>query len=83
VRSFDHLLGLRNDSPDPRGGEFYKLRHVLLFLSLAVVTGGNSYRSIVTFIKAHRRRLDAARGPRRGRKRLAVPDQAHRSYHPQ
>jgi hypothetical protein len=28
-----------------------------------LVTGGNSYRSIVTSIKVHRRRLNAAFGP--------------------
>ena len=43
-------------------GKLYKLQHVLLFSILAVVTGGNSYRSIVTFIKVHRRRLNAAFG---------------------
>jgi DDE_Tnp_1-associated len=35
---------------------------VLLFSILAVVTGSNSYRGIVTFIDAHRRRLNAAFG---------------------
>ena len=64
MRSFDQLLGLLSDIPDPRRaeGKLYKLQYVLLFSILAVVTGGNSYRSIVTFIKVHRRRLNAAFG---------------------
>ena len=64
MRSFDQLLSLLSDIPDPRRaeGKLYKLQHVLLFSILAVVTGGNSYRSIVTFIKVHRRRLNAAFG---------------------
>jgi len=40
----------------------YKLPYVLLFSILAVVTGGNSFRSIETFIRVHRRRLNAAFG---------------------
>ena len=40
----------------------YKLPHVLLFSILAIVTGGNSFRSIETFITVHRRRLTAAFG---------------------
>jgi hypothetical protein len=35
---------------------------VLLFAILAVVTNGNSYRSIVTFIDVHRRKLNEAFG---------------------
>jgi hypothetical protein len=66
MRSFDPLLGLLSKVPDPRRaeGKLYKLPHVLLFSILAVVTGGNSYRSIETFIKIHRRRLNAAFGLR-------------------
>ena len=66
MRSFDQLLGLLSNIPDPRRaeGKLYKLQHVLLFSILAVVTGGNSYRSIVTFIEVHRRRLNAAFGLR-------------------
>ena len=62
--SFDHLLGLLSEIPDPRRaeGKLYKLPHVLLFSILAVVTGGNSFRSIETFITVHRRRLNAAFG---------------------
>ena len=56
--AFAPLLGLLADVPDPRRGQgkLYKLPHVLLFSILAIVTGGNSYRGIVTFIDAHRRR---------------------------
>jgi DDE_Tnp_1-associated len=36
------------------------LPHVLLFSILAVVTGGNSFRSIETFIKVHRSQLNTA-----------------------
>ncbi len=66
MRSFDRLLSLLSEIPDPRRGEgkIYKLPHVLLFSILAVVTGGNSYRSVETFIKVHRRRLNAAFGLR-------------------
>jgi hypothetical protein len=66
LRSFDQLLGLLNEITDPRRaeGKLYKLPYVLLFSILAVVTGGNSFRSIETFIKVHRRRLNAAFGLR-------------------
>ena len=66
MRSFDQLLGLLSNIPDPRRaeGKLYKLQHVLLFSILAVVTGGNSYRAIVTFIEVHRRRLNVAFGLR-------------------
>jgi len=52
------------DVPDPRRAEgmLYKLPHVLLFSILAVVTGCNSYRGIVTFIDVHRHKLNAAFG---------------------
>lgn len=66
MRSFDLLLDLLSTIPDPRRaeGKVYTLRHVLLFSILAVVTGGNSFRSIETFIKVHRRRLNSAFGLR-------------------
>jgi len=56
------LLDVLADVPDPRRaqGQLYKLPHVLLFAILAIVTGCNSYRGIVTFIAVHRRRLNAA-----------------------
>ena len=66
MRSFDRLIGLLSEIPDPRRaeGKLYQLPYVLLFSILAVVTGGNSYRSIETFITVHRRRLNAAFGLR-------------------
>jgi len=66
MRSFDPLLAMLGEVPDPRRaeGKLYKLPYVLLFSILAVVTGGNSFRSIETFIKVHRRRLNAAFGLR-------------------
>jgi len=64
VSAFAPLLGLLADVPDPRRGQgkLYKLPHVLLFSILAIVTGCNSYRGIVTFIDVHRRRLNATFG---------------------
>jgi DDE_Tnp_1-associated len=61
---FAPLLDLLAEIPDPRRaeGKLYALPYVLLFSILAVVTGSNSYRGIVTFIDAHRRRLNAAFG---------------------
>jgi hypothetical protein len=66
VRTFDQLISLLSEIPDPRRaeGKVYKLAYVLLFSILAGVTGGNSYRSIETFISVHRRRLNAAFGLR-------------------
>ena len=53
----------RNPRPAPGRGEALQAAlPVLLFAILAVVTGGNSFRSIETFIKVHRRRLNAAFG---------------------
>jgi hypothetical protein len=40
----------------------YRLHYVLLFSIFAVVTGGNSFRSITTFIEIHRVRLNATFG---------------------
>jgi DDE_Tnp_1-associated len=64
MRPFDPLLAMLSEVPDPRRaeGKLYKLPYVLLFSILAVVTGGNSFRSIEIFIKVHRRRLNAAFG---------------------
>jgi len=66
MRPFDQLLTMLSEIPAPRRaeGKLYKLPYVLLFAILAVVTGGNSFRSIETFIKVHRRRLNAAFGLR-------------------
>jgi DDE family transposase len=62
VAAFSPLLDVLADVPDPRRaeGKLYKLPHVLLFSILAIVTGCNSYRGIVTFIDVHRHRLNAA-----------------------
>jgi len=62
VAAFSPLLDVLADVPDPRRaqGQLYKLPHVLLFSILAIVTGCNSYRGIVTFIAVHCRRLNAA-----------------------
>ncbi len=59
---FSPLLDVLVNVPDPRRaqGQLYKLPHVLLFSILAIVTGCNSYRGVVTFIAVHRRRLNAA-----------------------
>src|ERR1700710_1145616 len=64
VAAFSPLLDVLADVPDPRRaqGQLYKLPYVLLFSILAIVTGCNSYRGIVTFITVHRRRLNATFG---------------------
>jgi len=64
VTAFAPLLGLLEEVPDRRRaeGKMYRLPHVLLFSILAIVSGGNSYRSVTTFIDAHRRRLNRAFG---------------------
>jgi len=64
VSAFAPLLNLLTEVPDPRRGQgqIYKLPYVLLFSILAIVTGGNSYRSIVTFIDIHRERLNSMFG---------------------
>ncbi|MFM9936981.1 MAG: ISAs1 family transposase [Novosphingobium sp.] len=61
---FAPLLGLLAEVPDPRRrqGQLYKLPYVLLFSILAIVTGCNSYRGIVTFIDVHRRSLNTGFG---------------------
>jgi hypothetical protein len=62
VAAFSPLLDILAQVPDPRRaeGKLYTLPHVLLFSVLAIVSGCNSYRGIVTFIDVHRRRLNAA-----------------------
>jgi hypothetical protein len=64
VTAFAPLLGLLEAVPDPRRaeGKVYRLPHVLLFSILAIVSGGNSYRSVATFIDEHRRRLNRTFG---------------------
>ena len=61
---FSPLLDVLADVPDPRRaqGQLYKLPHVLLFAILAIVTGCNSYRGIVTFIDVHRSKLNRTFG---------------------
>ena len=58
------LLDVLAEVPDPRRaeGKLYELPYVLLFSILAIVSGCNSYRGIVTFIDVHRRRLNTAFG---------------------
>ncbi len=62
--TFSPLLELLADIPDPRRaeGKRYKLPHVLLFSILAIVSGSNSYRGVVTFIHVHRVKLNQAFG---------------------
>jgi len=64
VAAFSPLLNMLAEVPDPRRaeGKLYQLPHVLLFSILAIVTGCNSYRGIVTFIEVHRRKLNTAFG---------------------
>jgi hypothetical protein len=64
VTTFAPLLELLDQVRDPRRGQgqIYKLPYVLLFAILAIVTGGNSYRSIVTFIDVNRDKLNDAFG---------------------
>jgi DDE_Tnp_1-associated len=64
MTAFAPLLDLLTEVPDPRRGQgqMYKLPHVLLFSILSIVTGGNSYRGIVTFIDVHLRRLNETFG---------------------
>lgn len=64
MTAFAPLLDLLAEVPDPRRGQGqkYKLPYVLLFSILAIVTGCNSCRGIVTFIDVHRRRLNTAFG---------------------
>ena len=64
MSQFAPLLALLSEIPDPRRGQGqkYKLPYVLLFAILAIVTGCNSYRGIVTFIDVHRSQLNAAFG---------------------
>lgn len=61
MAAFSPLLDLLAEIPDPRRaeGKLYQLPYVLLFSVLAIVSGCNSYRGIITFIDVHRRRLNA------------------------
>ena len=64
MRLFAPLIAVLSEIPDPRRaeGKLYQLPYVLLFAILAVVTGGNCYRAIKTFIAVNRERLNAAFG---------------------
>ena len=64
MTAFAPLLGFLEEVPDHRRaeGKVYRLAHVLLFSILAIVSGGNSYRSITTFIEVHRHRLNEVFG---------------------
>jgi hypothetical protein len=66
MKSVEPLLSLLSEIKDPRRaeGKMYKLPHVLLFTILAIVSGANSYRSVRTFMKVHRGRLNKAFGIR-------------------
>jgi hypothetical protein len=62
MKSFERFLWLLARIPDPRRaeGNLSQLPHVLLFSILEIVSGANSYRSIRTFIKVHRQKLNRA-----------------------
>ncbi len=62
MTAFAPLLNLLADVPDPRRaqGKLYQLQHVLLFAILAIVSGANSYRGIVTFIDVAARNRNVA-----------------------
>ena len=64
MAEFAPLLDLLSEVADVRRarGQLYKLPHVLLFSILAIVTGCNSYRGIVTFIDVNRHKLNEAFG---------------------
>jgi hypothetical protein len=66
MKSLEPILSLLSEIEDPRRaeGKMYKLPHVLLFTILAIVSGANSYRSVHTFMKMHRVRLNKAFGIR-------------------
>ena len=64
MRSFEPLLSLFATIPDPRRaeGKLYQLPHVLLFAVFAMISGANSYRSLRTYFKVHREKLNEAFG---------------------
>lgn len=64
MATFTRLLDILTDVPDPRRaeGKLYKLPYVLLFSILAIVSGSDSYRGIVTFVDTHRRTLNRSFG---------------------
>ena len=64
MATFSPLLDVLANVSDPRRaqGQLYPLPYVLMVSILAIMTGCNSYRGIVTFIDLHRRGLNAAFG---------------------
>jgi len=64
MTSFERLVSLLATIPDPRRaeGKLYLLPHVLLFSIFAIVSGANSYRSIRTYVKVHREKLNTVFG---------------------
>jgi hypothetical protein len=64
TKAFNRLLNFLSAIPDPRRAQRkeYQLGYVLLFTILAIVAGANSYRSVQTFIKVHRTRLNKTFG---------------------
>jgi len=64
VKSFERLLSLFATIPDPRRaeGKLYQLRHVLLFSIFAMLSGANSYRSLRTYFRVHREKLNETFG---------------------
>ncbi len=74
---FSPLLDVLAEIPDPRRaeGKLYQLPYVLLFAILAIVSGCNSYRGIITFIDVHRHRLNAIFALK-WRRRCSTPDEA-------
>jgi hypothetical protein len=63
---FATLLAALDEIRDPRRaqGKRYPLGHLLLFSVLAVCAGATSYRGMLTFVRVHRERLNAAFGAR-------------------
>jgi DDE_Tnp_1-associated len=63
---FATLLAALDEIRDPRRaqGKRYTLGHLLLFSVLAVCAGATSYRGMLTFMRVHRERLNAAFGVR-------------------
>ena len=62
--AFKGFLGFLDGIHDSRRaeGKRFALNYLLLFVILAIVAGANSYRDIHTFLKVHRRKLNAAFG---------------------
>jgi hypothetical protein len=62
LESFEPSLSLLARIRDPRRaeGKLYRLPHLLLFSSFAMVSGANSYRGIHTYVKVHRKALNKA-----------------------